>query len=46
VCSTAITAAPPAAAFTPATLLAAYGIAIDVERRGETLTFHRTGKDR
>jgi ABC-type cobalamin/Fe3+-siderophores transport system ATPase subunit len=38
--------APPAAAFTPATLLAAYGIAIDVERRGETLTFHRTGKDR
>ena len=33
--------AAPAGAFTPATLLAAYGIAIDIEKSGETLTFHR-----
>jgi iron complex transport system ATP-binding protein len=33
--------AAPAEAFTSATLDAAYGIAIDVERRDGTLTFHR-----
>jgi ABC-type cobalamin/Fe3+-siderophores transport system ATPase subunit len=31
----------PAEAFTPATLLAAYGIAIEIEKSGETLTFRR-----
>ncbi len=32
---------PPATAFTPATLQAAYGIAIDVEQRDGYLSFHR-----
>ena len=31
----------PAAAFTPATLRAAYGISIDVEQRDGYLSFHR-----
>ena len=33
--------APPAEAFTPATLLAAYGVAMEIEKSGGTLTFHR-----
>jgi ABC-type cobalamin/Fe3+-siderophores transport system ATPase subunit len=36
--------APPAAAFTPATLHAAFGIAIDVETRDGDMIFHRKTK--